>query len=248
MGTADLHIHSTHSWDGTCTVAGILKQASQTAGLNVIAVTDHDSMAGAYEALELSAKYPIEVIPGMEVTSREGHFLCLFIEDPIPSGLSMLETVLHTADQGGICIVAHPTERGPNLVDENSLSQVLKNPVAATTLVGLEAFNACLNNPGFNHSAYSMALKHQLALVGNSDAHVAWMIGRGATSFPGTTAAELRNALIHRQTGVIDSHKSHPALYAPSWWVRYSLRRLGWVSHNQNPQKPLVTVQEQHIK
>ena len=48
MGFADLHIHSTYSPDATTTVRAILKQAADV-GLDVIAVTDHDNIAGKYK-------------------------------------------------------------------------------------------------------------------------------------------------------------------------------------------------------
>lgn len=238
MGKADLHIHSIHSWDGTCTIAGILKQASQTAKLDVIAVTDHDTMAGVQTALDLAPDYGIEVIPGMEVSSADGHILCLFINDPIPAGLSFSETAGLVAEQGGICIVAHPTERGPFLVDEHKLARALENPVVASTLVGMEAFNACLNYQPYNQTARAMVLRRRLALIGDSDAHVAWMIGRGATFFPGRRAKDLRKAILNRQTRVVVT-RSLTIQVILSWHLRIQLRRLGWVSHNASPDLPL---------
>ncbi len=67
MGLADLHIHSIHSHDGTCTVSGILQYASTVADLDVIAITDHDEIDGAVEAVELAPEFGIEVIPGSEL-------------------------------------------------------------------------------------------------------------------------------------------------------------------------------------
>ena len=64
MGKADLHIHTTYSWDGTCTVEAVLKQAAHIAGLDVIAITDHDDIRGALEAVELGPRYGIEVVHG----------------------------------------------------------------------------------------------------------------------------------------------------------------------------------------
>ena len=47
MGKADLHVHTTYSYDGTCTVEAVLQQAAYHAGLDVIAITDHNETAGA---------------------------------------------------------------------------------------------------------------------------------------------------------------------------------------------------------
>jgi hypothetical protein len=49
MGKADLHIHTTYSYDGTTTVPAVLEQARRS-GLDVIAITDHDEIEGALHA------------------------------------------------------------------------------------------------------------------------------------------------------------------------------------------------------
>jgi histidinol phosphatase-like PHP family hydrolase len=48
MEFADLHVHTIHSWDGTCTVSAVLKQAAQQARLDVIAITDHAEIDVAF--------------------------------------------------------------------------------------------------------------------------------------------------------------------------------------------------------
>ena len=71
MGLADIHIHTIYSHEATTSVRGVLKQASSV-GLNVIAVTDHDDIRGAFDARELASEYNVEVIPGVEVTTKDG--------------------------------------------------------------------------------------------------------------------------------------------------------------------------------
>ncbi len=62
MGLADLHLHTTYSWDGTAAVSAILRAAAER-GLSVVAITDHDQIAGAWIALELAAGFGVEVVP-----------------------------------------------------------------------------------------------------------------------------------------------------------------------------------------
>jgi len=57
MGFADLHIHSMYSYDGTASISAILKYVADYTDLNVIAITDHDSMEGVPEALDLAPYY-----------------------------------------------------------------------------------------------------------------------------------------------------------------------------------------------
>ncbi|HNF94893.1 MAG TPA: PHP domain-containing protein, partial [Anaerolineales bacterium] len=68
MGLADLHLHTIYSYDGTATVPAVLRRAREL-GLNVIAITDHDEIAGALEAVKLASHYGVEVIPGSEITT-----------------------------------------------------------------------------------------------------------------------------------------------------------------------------------
>ena len=58
MGLADLHIHTNYSYDGTASVPEVLRKAKQL-GLNVIAVTDHDEIAGSLEAVQLASHYGV---------------------------------------------------------------------------------------------------------------------------------------------------------------------------------------------
>ena len=75
MEKADLHIHTSYSWDGTCSVSAVLQQDAQKAHLNVIAITYHDEIRGVFEALGLAQDYGIEIVPGSEISIRDGHLL-----------------------------------------------------------------------------------------------------------------------------------------------------------------------------
>ncbi|MCH7564144.1 MAG: PHP domain-containing protein [Gemmatimonadetes bacterium] len=78
----DLHVHSTAS-DGTVAPAEVVRLAAQ-GGLDVIAVSDHDSVAGVQEAREAARSYSIQIVPALEVSStsseREIHILGYFVE------------------------------------------------------------------------------------------------------------------------------------------------------------------------
>ncbi len=74
MGLADLHLHTIYSYDGTASLAAVLNRAKQL-GLDVIAITDHDEIAGALKAMKLASNYGVEVIPGSEITTADGDLL-----------------------------------------------------------------------------------------------------------------------------------------------------------------------------
>ncbi len=238
MGLADLHIHTTYSYDGTSTVSAVLKKAVEV-GLDVIAITDHDEINGALDALEQAPSYGIVVIPGIEVTTAEGHLLALFIQHRIPKGLPLADSLRHVADQGGLCIAPHPGGIRFNSLNPETIRRTLTNPDLAKVLVGIEVFNAGLLQPSGNAVAQELANTLPVAQVGNSDAHLLWMIGKGATSFQGTSARQLRRALEAGLTRPVRSKLDSRLFLAAHWISRYALRKAGWVSSNAGPQAPL---------
>jgi predicted metal-dependent phosphoesterase TrpH len=225
MGKADLHIHTTHSYDGTATVAATLEHVMRHTDLEVIAITDHDQIDGALQAVELAPQYGIEVIPGSEVSTADGHVLALFVREAIPAGLSLLETVHCIAAQDGLCIAAHPGGWWRWCLKETTIRTALADPVVAKTLVGLEAYNASLPDLGANSRAHAVGQRLRLTPVGNSDAHMLWMIGMAATYFPGHDALALKRALVEQTTQPIIS--TRPAYFYASYVGRQLLRLFG---------------------
>ena len=76
----DLHIHSALSpcGDNDMTPNNIVNMAV-LCGLNIIAITDHNSIGNVEAAMKVAENLPITVVPGMELeTSEEAHFVCLF--------------------------------------------------------------------------------------------------------------------------------------------------------------------------
>ncbi|MET3946804.1 putative metal-dependent phosphoesterase TrpH [Arthrobacter sp. UYCu512] len=94
----DLHAHSNVS-DGTQAPAAVMASAAE-AGLDVVALTDHDSTGGWAEAGPAALAYGVALVPGMEISCRtpEGisvHLLC-YLHDPAHAGL--LEEITKAKD------------------------------------------------------------------------------------------------------------------------------------------------------
>ncbi len=222
MGLADLHLHTIYSYDGTATVPDVLRRARKV-GLNVIAITDHDEIAGALEALELAHHFGVEVIPGIEITTAEGDLLALFVTEIIPARLSLVETVLKVRELGGVCIAPHPTARGLGLksLSVSTIIKAIRNPKVAETLIGIEAYNAtALDRVGIA-TARLLTSRLNVASVGNSDAHVLDAIGLGATEFAGTSAADLLSALRSGQTSIHRQKEWNAVRILGSWVINY---------------------------
>lgn len=193
---ADLHIHSTHS-DGTASIREILEHVAAS-DLRLIAITDHDTIAGGRQASLLARDYGLQVIVGEEVSTAEGHLLALFIEDELPPGRPAAETIAAVHAQGGLCIAAHPYDRSvPSLGAAGMESRQTGRLRDDWPLDAIEGLNAgvILSQRGCNRAAQQLADRLRLPTVGGSDAHSLATIGQAYTLFPGASADDLYRAI-----------------------------------------------------
>jgi predicted metal-dependent phosphoesterase TrpH len=171
----DLHMHTDHSPDCATPVEVLLATAREQ-GLGAIAVTDHNEVSGALEARAQAASFgahqPVKVIVGEEVkTASEGEVIGLFIEERIPRGLTLAETVAEIRRQGGVVYVPHPFDRMHAVPDYEHLLGVLDEVDA------IEVFNPRVAIGAFNEEAARFAAKYRIAAGAGSDSHVAQGLG-----------------------------------------------------------------------
>ncbi|MGH2858365.1 MAG: PHP-associated domain-containing protein [Solirubrobacteraceae bacterium] len=166
----DLHMHTDHSNDCATPVEVLLAQA-RARGLGAIAVTDHNEISGALDAL---AKAPAELkgIGGEEVKSAEqGEVLGRVIQEKIPRGMTMQETIAEIRRQGGLVYVPHPFDRMHSVPDYEHLLPVLDEVDA------IEVFNPRIAISEFNEEAVRFAAKYRIPAGAGSDAHVSQGLG-----------------------------------------------------------------------
>jgi predicted metal-dependent phosphoesterase TrpH len=222
MGLADLHIHTIYSFDGTASVPAVLERARQV-GLDVIAVTDHDEIDGALEAIDLSFEVGIEVIPGIEITTAEGDLLALFVTQKIARDMSLVETVSKVGELGGICIAPHPMDDGFKMHSLGSypIMKALRDPDTAHVLVALETYNASILTKENNEYARKLAEHLGMTQTGSSDAHFLGAIGLGSTEFPGHTRKDLLEALQNGSTVPRKGKEWNAPRILGTWAVNY---------------------------
>ncbi|MBC7877320.1 MAG: PHP domain-containing protein [Anaerolineales bacterium] len=238
MGTADLHIHSTYSYDATTTVRAILKHASDV-GLDVIAVTDHDDIRGSLEARDLASAYGIESIPGVEVSTKDGHLVALFVEAAPPAGLSLADTLILIGELGGIAFAPHSFNNLPNSLSMEAVIGALTNPRAKNILKGIETHN--MGTQSFDSIVQKLSIYLPLAKIAASDAHVYWAIGAARTEFPGKTSQDLRKAIELNTTVPIPYEEEFSATAILRWARRMALRRFGYASDSTSASEPINT-------
>lgn len=197
-GRADLHMHTKAS-DGFASVQDVLNRVAHIGTLDVIAITDHDTLEASLWAYEHRDRYPFEIVPGVEVSSKGGHVLALWVTAPIAKGLSLEETVAAIHEQDGVAVLAHPYEL---MVSYQAAWRYMRHPqvLRESGLDALEVHNAGTPTPGNNWLARRVAAQLGMTVTGGSDAHTLGGIGCGITRFPGRTAADLRRAILAGQT------------------------------------------------
>ncbi len=200
QGRADLHMHTRYS-DGRPTVRAVLDYAARRTKLQVLAITDHDTIEGGLEAQALQSNYPFDIVLGEEVSSREGHILALFIKTCVPPMLSAAETIAAIHEQGGLAIAAHPYITTWTLGNQEVTMQGVGNLIGTLPFDGVEIDNSTPFLGWANFRARRYNRRHaRLAELGNSDAHIVEAIGKSYTGFPGRTMADLRRAIEERST------------------------------------------------
>jgi predicted metal-dependent phosphoesterase TrpH len=176
----DFHVHTFFSADGVSSPEDIL-QSARACGLHALAVTDHNTCDAVdyliSRGLMSADGTPVDgflVIPGIEVTTADGHLLCLGCMLPSSlKGLPSLEVCRLAHEAGGICIAPHPYDLFRAGIRESVLDTL--------PLDGLEVFNAATTLKRHNRKAYEYALRRHLPMTAGSDAHHAGAVGVACT-------------------------------------------------------------------
>ena len=216
----DLHVHSSFS-DGRDGVEAILEAAVEK-NLDGIAITDHDTIEGSFEAERIVRERGLDimVIPGVEVSTSDGHLLALGIRELPTKGKSPEETIEFVHDRGGITIVSHPYH-----VFRHAMYRI-------PDCDAVEVYNSKYIFGIANWWAKRKAEKLGLPMVAGSDAHMAKTVGLGVTLIEveddNENGCEVSAVLATIRAGrvKIDGSKTSPAVFVGQM-IRWVKRRLG---------------------
>ncbi|MDD1668371.1 MAG: PHP domain-containing protein [Methanomicrobiales archaeon] len=171
MLRCDLHVHTNFSRDGESSVGEILARAAAER-LDAIAITDHDTCAGI-EAAERAGS-GLLIIPGVEVSTKQGHLIVLGVREPLPPGRHVMETIRRARSLGAVVILPHPYHMWRHGVAR-------RVPESIGAVDAIEVFNSRYIVGSANKKAARVARKVRIPQVGGSDAHNARFVGFGYT-------------------------------------------------------------------
>ena len=205
-GRADLHMH-TAVGDGLSSVSEMLAYAERETDLDVIAITDHDDIRAALDAREQAARGTgrVAVIPGTEITTRHGHVLALFVDHNFPMMQSLDQTLAAIHEAGGIAVCPHPMSWLTTAISEAQLRRLHALSAAGRAsgvyFDAIEVRNSSLAGQVAweRAKALNRTVLH-LPVVAGSDAHAAHLMNTAYTTFPGTSASDLRTAIVDGTT------------------------------------------------
>lgn len=158
----ELHCHT--YWSSDCGVDPTrLLATARRKGLDMIAITDHNQIGGAFEARDLET-FP--VIVGEEIKTDRGELLGYFLHEYIPPGMSVQDTARAIKDQGGVVSVPHPFDRyRSSAIERDALLEI------AGELDMIEVFNSRNLKSDDNAAALKFQENQGLIPAVGSDAH-----------------------------------------------------------------------------
>ena len=209
MLKADLHIHTEYSMDCSTPLEKIIQRCLEI-GINCIAVADHGTTEGA---LKLQNIAPFKVIVAEEILTPHGEIMGMFLQEDIPSGLSVEETLTHIRAQGGLVCIPHPFDTFRHSALDG---QIIGTIIDQIDIV--EVFNS--RSPLMRSSAKAnlFAEKYGIAKSAGSDAHTLSEIGKAYVEMPEFNSRE--DFLQALEKGEISRCRGNPLAHFASVWTR----------------------------
>ncbi|MBM4464319.1 MAG: PHP domain-containing protein [Chloroflexi bacterium] len=205
----DFHVHTCYSGDSLTSLEAVI-EACRGRGLDKVAITDHNTIAGA---LALSEMAPDLVIVGEEIKTKVGEIIAYFLTEEVPKGLPLEEAIARVRQQGGVVGVPHPLDR----LRREALGRThLLSIIEQVDL--LEVFNARTVFPADNRRALELAREHGLLATAGSDAHTPGEIGQAYVEMPAFNDRD--EFLRSLAEGQIVGRLTSPLIHLVSTWAK----------------------------
>ena len=209
MVKADLHIHTEYSMDCNMPLEKIVNRCREV-GINCIAICDHGTTEGALKMRDIA---PFPVIVAEEILTPKGEIIGMFLEQTIPSGLSVDKTIAQIRSQGGLVCIPHPYD----MFRQSALRNNIIDEIAEQVDI-IEVFNSRTLLPQSLAKALALALKYGIAKSAGSDAHTLYEIGNAYVEMPEFNGKD--DFLQALEKGNISGHRTNPFIHFASVWTR----------------------------
>ncbi len=201
----DCQLHTVWSGDATTTLDQLAERVTAL-GLDVVCITDHHTLDGAWRAVERGIG--ARVVVGEELRTRVGELIGLFLTERIPYVLPVEEVVLRIRAQGGLVYAPHPLDRHRRGVGERWLDEL----AARGSIDVVEVFNAKVRDERDNVRAADAARRHGLPGGAGSDAHDPDGVGAAYLEMPDFDGPEGFLAGL-RSARVVGEFRAHAPRY-----------------------------------
>jgi len=179
-------------------------------GINCIAICDHGTTEGALKMRDIA---PFPVIVAEEILTPKGEIIGMFLEQTIPSGLSVDKTIAQIRSQGGLVCIPHPYD----MFRQSALRNNIIDEIAEQVDI-IEVFNSRTLLPQSLAKALALALKYGIAKSAGSDAHTLYEIGNAYVEMPEFNGKD--DFLQALEKGNISGHRTNPFIHFASVWTK----------------------------
>ncbi len=213
MIKADLHLHTAYSMDCATSLEQIINRCLET-GINCLAVADHGTIAGA---LKLQRIAPFRVIVAEEILSSGGEIIGMFLNEEIPTKLSIEETIAQIKAQEGLVCIPHPCDRLRSSMFKNHVVEQIMPQIDI-----IEVFNARSLSQSSSLRARRLAEKYNKLASAGSDAHTPAEIGNAYIEMP--EFKDKNEFLASLAQGKISGNNSNPIAHFSGTLARLKKR------------------------
>lgn len=248
ISRADTHVHTHYSgisnykalrFPESVTKPEEQVEAARKNGMNLLCITDHDAIKGAFVAKEYAKKYDdFTVVIGEEITTADGEVLAYGLNELIPPELSIEETMDRIRSQGALAVAPHPY---------SFYLHCLKDRIKDLDLDGIETINGGHVDRFTNTKAQLVFTKNpgRWAALSGSDAHSTYTAGYNWTEFEGCGEEDFRHAILKKKT--IPCGEPAPVITQVQWSIKVVTSAQGMMARalagklEADPDNPLIT-------
>ena len=201
-----MHMHTMWSGDAT-TTPDELAEAIASTGIDVLCVTDHNTINGA---VALGEQLGCRIIVGEEVRTHAGEIIGLFLRERLPHGMRTRDAARAIRSQGGLVYIPHPFDPMRHCMREDAMVELVTDGLVDA----IEVLNAKVSLGHLNQRAADFASMHGLLGGAGSDAHEPSAIGAAYMEMPDFVDGDAASFARALASGVAVGH----AYDAPRKW------------------------------